>query len=566
MAQSMVKKGVVGTLIFLGVMLGILIVFLDFWLKLGLEFGLGKANQAEVNIERVSHSFSPFGVSLHQLQLTNPSQPENNRATIETLSAQVNLMPLLRSHLIMDEMVVAKVQFNQPRHEPGEVYVSPEELQKQNEIALSLPDIDKIIENQPLKTPGAVEAVKTSYETHKVKLKEQYAALPTEETLTQYKQKLKQIQDVDFKDPASIVAATEQLQAFRDALKQDKEKLQRFRDTAQAAKTDIQTKLTELKQAPKQDYALVNGAIQGDASSINQITQALWQEQAEIATNYILQAHALLTQESEEAEDVQPVEDQTEPQLWIKKGNLSVVWQGEPIEVTFQDVTDSHQLIQKPTLYQLDMGKTSFWQQGKLFGEFRTDEDGLQGSQSWDFLNVKVPSSELLENSHMTASILSGLLNSSGKIDVVNDQLKGSMNFLFEQLSIKSSGDKGMYKILADTLSQTSKLDMTALVSGLASKPNIALKSNWDQLVSKAVGASLNQLADGKLDQFKAKLDGQVSQALEGVQGEQALLDSLLNNADDKNGQLAELLNAQLPKDKLLDQVKGKLFKKLLGN
>lgn len=566
MAQSLVKKGLVTTLVVFGVIIGLLIIFLDYWLKLGLEYGLGQANQAEVNIERVSHSFSPFGVTVHQLQVTKPSEPEINRATIDTISAQVNLMPLFRSHLIMDNLEVSRVQFNQPRAEVGDVYVSPEELDKQNELVLSIPDIDEVIANQPLKTPGAVEAVKTSYEQHKDELKALYSTLPTEETLSVYKQQLKQIQDVDFKDPNNIIAATEQLKAFRDSLKQDKEKIQRFRQAVAQAKDDIQVKLNALKQAPKDDYALVNGAIQGDASSINQITQAIWQEQADIATDYILRAYEMLTQESEESDTPKPVTDQSEPQLWIKQATMSVVWNDEPIEVNFQDITDSHQLIQKPTRYQLDTATTSLWQSAKLFGEFKTDDEGLQGSQSWDFSQVNMPTTDLLSSEHLAASILSGVLNSAGTIDVVNNELQGSINFLFEQLSIESTGDKGMYKILADTLSNTSTLDLQALVSGLASQPAITLKSNWDQLLSKAVTSSLNHLADSKLEQFKSKLDGQVSKALGDVQGDQALLDAWLGNANSSDNQLGELIASQLPKDKLLDQVKGKLFKKLLGN
>ena len=83
---------------------------------------LTRANGAQVDLEKID--LAPFSgrITASGLAVTDPQRPTHNRITAATLTADANLWNLLRGRFVMDELVLASVQFNAPRAAPGEVH------------------------------------------------------------------------------------------------------------------------------------------------------------------------------------------------------------------------------------------------------------------------------------------------------------------------------------------------------------------------------------------------------------------------------------------------------------
>ena len=63
--QKLIRwPGLIAFFVITGLIAAIVILFLDFWIKLAAEKGLESSTGAEVNIAQVTHTFSPFGVTL----------------------------------------------------------------------------------------------------------------------------------------------------------------------------------------------------------------------------------------------------------------------------------------------------------------------------------------------------------------------------------------------------------------------------------------------------------------------------------------------------------------------
>jgi uncharacterized protein (TIGR03546 family) len=82
---------------------------------------LTRANGAEVDLNRVDISILNGAVSASGIQVTDPEKPANNQVAIEKISADADIYDLLLGKLVMDQVEVSNVQFDQQRAAPGKV-------------------------------------------------------------------------------------------------------------------------------------------------------------------------------------------------------------------------------------------------------------------------------------------------------------------------------------------------------------------------------------------------------------------------------------------------------------
>ena len=83
-----------------------------------------KANGAEVNLESLDLSLSG-SVSVSGIQVTDANKPENNQVAIDKIAANASIYDLLLGRLVMENVEVSNVRFDQKRETPGEVVKAP---------------------------------------------------------------------------------------------------------------------------------------------------------------------------------------------------------------------------------------------------------------------------------------------------------------------------------------------------------------------------------------------------------------------------------------------------------
>ncbi|MCK5113803.1 MAG: DUF2062 domain-containing protein [Phycisphaerae bacterium] len=88
---------------------------------------LGKANGAEVNIRATSFSLLRGRFEINGLQVTDPKTATNNSFQAETIVLDVSMSDLLAKRLVVDLIQCDRLQLNEKRDKPGEVYPSKEE-------------------------------------------------------------------------------------------------------------------------------------------------------------------------------------------------------------------------------------------------------------------------------------------------------------------------------------------------------------------------------------------------------------------------------------------------------
>ncbi len=107
---------------------------------------LSRLNGAQVDIELLS--LKPFSgkVAANGIQVTDPKKPQNNRVSIGEFEAQASLYNLLLGKVVMDNLEISALKFDQPRAQPGEVLADAEQEEESSEPfnwgQFKLPDVD----------------------------------------------------------------------------------------------------------------------------------------------------------------------------------------------------------------------------------------------------------------------------------------------------------------------------------------------------------------------------------------------------------------------------------------
>ena len=106
---------------------------------------LTEFNGAEVNVDRVELKVLAGSLAASGIQVTNPEQPANNSVAIGEIAADLGLWNLLLGRVVIENVKLSAVEFDQPRATPGRVLVKPDETQEPAPFdlaGLDLSDVD----------------------------------------------------------------------------------------------------------------------------------------------------------------------------------------------------------------------------------------------------------------------------------------------------------------------------------------------------------------------------------------------------------------------------------------
>ncbi len=81
-----------------------------------------RANGAEVNLDQIGISILNGAVSASGIQVTDPENPVNNQVAIEKVAADASVYDLFLGKVVMEQVEVSNVQFDQQRETPGKLY------------------------------------------------------------------------------------------------------------------------------------------------------------------------------------------------------------------------------------------------------------------------------------------------------------------------------------------------------------------------------------------------------------------------------------------------------------
>lgn len=573
----MASQSIAGTIgkVFLGILALIIIVYFFFAntiIKSIAEKEIGNAHGAQANIAAVDHTLFPITITIEGIELTDAHAPKFNQLQVGQVKADVEFIPLLSQKIILDNVLIDNVAFNQQRAAEGEVYRQPGPSLQDILAGLpskeDIPTKDELLARSALQTPGAVKSAKETKTKYIEPLQAKADTLPTKADIAAYKTQFNALKQTNFKDPAALLNAKAQWDDIKAKIKTDKAKIQEFKALASRANTAVKANIALLQSAPKADYQLLQGAITGDSDALAQLTQMVFGAKAQQFNKTLLMVINTVTPMLAPKPDtpIPPIDLNAKyPNLLVKQAQVNLNVGAETITSQWSNITDQHVITKIPTTFDVQATNGQLWQALNMSGNFEILSNGINAQQQWDIAGLILDNLSVSDDPRLQALIETASLFSKGSVTMKENVISGAADFIFDKLKLQAQGNDEYTKIIAQTLSTLDSLAVTSRYSGDVFAPVFSLKSDLDNRLGKALVNGILADQAGPLAELRQSLQAQAAEGLGISNSELGQVTNLLQLANGDLTDLEGLLSSELGgseqiKDKLLDKLKGKLF------
>jgi uncharacterized protein (TIGR03545 family) len=213
---------------------------------------------AQVDV-KVDVKLFPLGITLEDLQVTNPDAPETNSFECSRIAFNLDTLNLVRSKVIVNEMAVEGMRFDTKRRRPGKVSKKVKELQKKAEeergtlfgLPIQAPDIKTILKNENLESVKLMESTRQDMEKVKTGWQQRIAEMPNRAKLDGYKSRIEKLKQAPGGDVFGMAGQLGEVRALRREIEQD---IERVRNARTAFTTDLDNAKKILARAERAPF------------------------------------------------------------------------------------------------------------------------------------------------------------------------------------------------------------------------------------------------------------------------------------------------------------------------
>ena len=480
-------------------------IFAETLIKKGIEKSVGWSLGAEVNVEKVTLTYSPINISVDNFQATDAQQPTHNLVNFKKASAGFELWQYFFGKIIINDLSIDGLAFNQKRKAVGEVYLaqvqSEEELaQSENSLLpaldVSLPDTQTLLSDSNLLTVKQAKTLKQSYQIEKNKLKALKADLPNKAKIESYQKRLKALGKIKVKSLDDIVKIKKQFDQIKSEFKVDKKLIKQAKLQLEQTKKLMAKQVSLMKNAPKQDWQNIEKKYQLDQIDAEDFAHILFGNQAreyyqtaEMIYNKIKpyldknktekdEKLKQIAQQSSTGRFIFFEEEQPLPSFLVKNAQISMQLPQGDFSLVIEELTHQHWLRGKQT--QLTFSSSNLNNSGlfTLTSEFSlTQAQALTAGGQWLLENMQVNNVKFRESKKLNLSLVKGIASGAGQFVLENHIISNLNNIKLTKTNYQGKASSHVGNILIDTFKSMKDLAITIKVSGDASDPEYSITS-----------------------------------------------------------------------------------------
>ena len=574
------------------------ILFIDTIIENSIEYTGSHMVGAKVELDDAEFRFSPLGIQLTRLQVTNPDQPLQNILDIRKISFNMDGLNLLRRKVLINEMQVEGLSLNTARAKSGAIKqaskpVEQADSQKKQDQGLDLPDItipnaDEILAREEIKTVKQAETYQQDVKTSQDKWNKIRDGLPGDKRATEYKQRLDKIKQADTRDIKQLATAIRDLNSLKKDIQADINFIDTSRNQISADLKRLNSGLTELKGSPDKEYNRLLNKYSTSATGIGNISQLLFGSEAKKYTTMALGWYKKLEpwlayvdfsgaeptpQERHKGRDMRFREYHPVPDFLISKIKLSVETTRGNFTGQIIDITNEQNITGIPTTLRFTGNKMPAVDSILLTGKFDRIKAGNAKDQlNFTMRNYQLDKYRLIDQKDMV--IFLDQAQSDIKLVAQRHNQKIQADFKSHIHSIKynnkASGNE-LAMMFLSSINQTRDFNIYGNLRGTLDKYSTHVSSDLDKRLNANMKQHMNRRLAGFKKQLKDKIHLKTRQPIDEAEGKLKDLQSgVKNDIAMRKAQLTQKYNAaeQELKQKQQQQKAGakqKLQKDLKG-
>jgi uncharacterized protein (TIGR03545 family) len=518
-------------------------VFVDLALEKVVESAGSRIVGAKVELDEADVQLFPLGITLRELQVTNPHEPMTNAVEIARIAGLFDGVELLRRKAIIEEMSMERVRFNTARKSSGAIRGrSRGEKSEKRSLkrilgtdlpSFVLPKAEEILAKEELQSVELAKALPAEIKGEQKKWTKEIAELPGEERIKEYEDRIEKLKEMKKTGPEGILRAAAELTKLKQDIESDLNKLRKAEQDFNSTMNLFKERLSQAQRAPIDDANRLASKYSLDSQGLANLTRLLFGPRIATWLERGISWHERLEPLYErvekeyggEAEVVKPLrgkglevrfrENEPLPDFLIRKVKASVSTQGGDIEGRIENITPDQDILGKPLTFLFSGAKLSQLQSFRLDGTL----DHVSRLTASDRINLKLRGYQaqqltLTESDAFSVKLAKGLADLDLSSIVSNGAIDTEFAAVLKsaKLEVKNSVESGpVVKAISSTLTGVSSFSLVAKVSGNLDDYTMKLSSDLDRVLKDSISAQLkSQIA--KLEQeLRADISERVS-------------------------------------------------------
>jgi len=506
----------------------------DWLLKTAVEQGGSAAVGAKVELDTAALSFSPFGLTLTNIQVTDPDNPMQNLVQLAQVDAHVDFLKMLMGQVIVEDLNAVGVRLNTARTTSGALPLAPkatEEVVTQEAPGVDLsglqnklPSVDEILAREPLSTLALSDTFKQSVDKNSADVSESLDALPDEAVWQQYQQRIDELTSGKITSVEDLKQRKEALQELKNSIRRDKEALSTAKESIKTAKTILGDQFSQLKNAPARDLAEIKSKYSLGSENVANISGLLFGEQTQAWIEKIqpwvgqIQKLSKGSTESEppppargEGRFIQFVTQENLPEVLVRKAKLSITTTVGDIEVTLDDVTHQPEILGRPMRLSAIANNLTNIGQLRADGIFNhVDPKQSNDKLTWTVERWQLDNLKLSDNPKMAISMAQADSQINGELNLSDGMLMGQVTSSFAQVDWQGEGENSgsMIKILKGI----DQFTIDVGINGTPLSPRFKLHSDLDEKLKDSFSRKLKERQAALEKGLKTRLEKQVEE------------------------------------------------------
>ena len=544
-------KFIIPFLVFILIIVAFVAFFLDGIGESIVEERASLLNRAKVEIEDLDIGFLRPGVNIRRLAVANADNPWRNVVEVGDIGISVSLLPLFSKRIVIDEMVMERVQLNTKRKTSGEL---PRRLRKRLKAekkekkpievpCVKLPNLEvfkKKFDVKELVDINRLESVKRakqlSDDISKMKSKWESELMDldvkakVDEIMTKVQGSLEALQKTEIKGPADLLKLQNDLKNLREATdaleglqKEIEAKKSGFKRQVATLEKSLKDEMEELKEKDVQtilkdlgleQFTKVRLAEAFLCPFFGKALNAIWNNADKIRTAMPKTGkdEPVQTRIRAKGRDIIFPVIKKGPDFLLREARVSMEQEKWSARGTILDVTSHPASYGKPTRVDIRGKRPKLTLNAILDHTGETPVDTV----SLDLMGHPLEGFRFSENPLSLSNITSGFLDLK-----VNLALKGESIDLKTRTTVKdlvlNFSEKGtenlMVNMVKDAMKAAPSLSIGLAAKGTRDNPQLSISSDIDRLFA----GQLKGFASKKVNALRASLGVQI----DGVTGEE---------------------------------------------
>ncbi len=562
----------VGVFAVLGGVIGfILIVLLDPLIKWGIEKGASTALQRDVRIGDVDVSVGEGSITIDRMEVAG-SKEGIDALSVDKILVDIDLNALLFQRTHVENILIQGMGFDTKATLEKEVAVVTEQDKASSAAkegasqtkgtalpSIALPTPDDVLNNADLKSQKVAENAKKEIEAIKAKWEKAVQEDLSDKAFESLKNDFEALkQNAKSKDPAKLLALKDDVKAFKNKVKQQKEQLNSLKEDFQKDQNRIKSLITEVKKASSEDAAKLKKTYTLDGSGslnlIGTIFGGKVQEYLQTAKKYYAMAEPYMKSgdaSKKDAEAVSPPRGEGRwikfastmptPDLLIKKSSVDGTLKSQKFAGTVLNITDEQKKVGKPTTF-------VFTSDGDVIKKLKIDgEDNRLGKQPKDTVRFSATEYPVNQLAMSGLNVEKASVAFDGNVVIDNaSALAGTMNANVTKAKLAMAGGS---KSVTSVLESVNAFEVKVKLGGTLDKPEADVDTDLDKQLSAALKKSMEKEVKQYQAQLQEKLDGQLKDQLGGLNSDASSIPKIDQLAGAKSTQLDGLNADQLLKN-----------------